>query len=239
MSRAGAFAGCMRYSDLSVTPLMASAIPVMPKPTQRKRKSRSKPRPKSVFLNIPYDASFTRLYIAYIAAVSAFGFIPKATLQVSQSRRRLDRILELICSSDYSLRDLSRVQLDPTPPQTPRFNMPFELGLTVALQRSKIPRHSWIVLESRPHRLLKSLSDLNGTDPFIHSGTVIGLLRELSSIFVRTSRRPSVPQMLSIYRMLCSRLPSVLRLSGSSTPFNARVFTDLCVLASLAASRLE
>jgi len=167
MSRVGAFAGCTRYSDLSVTLPMASAIPIMPKLTPRKRKSRTKLRPKSVFLNIPYDASFTRLYIAYIAAVSAFGFIPKATLQISQLCRRLDRILELICSSDYSLHDLSRVQLDPTPPRTPRFNMPFELGLTIALQRSEIPRHSWIVLESRPHRLLKSLSDLNGTDPFI------------------------------------------------------------------------
>jgi hypothetical protein len=217
---------------------MASAI-LMPKPTPRKRKPRTKPRPKSVFLNIPYDASFTRLYIAYIAAVSAFGFIPKATLQIAQSRRRLDRILRLISSADYSLHDLSRVQLDMISPRTPRFNMPFELGLTVALQKSKIPRHSWIVLESRPHRLLKSLSDLNGTDPFIHSGTVSGLLRELSSIFVRTSRKPSVPQMFSIYRMLRSRLPNILRLSGSSTPFNARVFTDLCVLASLAASRLE
>ncbi len=204
--------------------------------TPRKRKPRTKRRPKSVFLNIPYDRSFTRLYIAYIAAVAAFGFIPKATLQIPASRRRLDRILSLISSSDYSLHDLSRVQLDLTAPRTPRFNMPFELGLTVALQKSKITRHSWIVLESHPHRLLKSLSDLNGTDPFIHSGTVRGLLRELSSIFVRTSRKPSVPQMYSIYRLLSSRLPSVLRSSGSSTPFNARVFADLCVLASLAAS---
>lgn len=210
----------------------------MPSPSLQKRKRRTK-APRSVFLNVPYDASFTRLYIAYIAAVSAFGFIPKATLQIPVSRRRLDRILSLISSSDYSLHDLSRVQLDPAPPRTPRFNMPFELGLTVALQKTRIPRHSWIVLESRPHRLLKSLSDLNGTDPFIHSGTVRGLLRELSSIFVRTSRKPSVPQMFSIYRMLSSRLPSILRLSGSSSPFNARVFTDSCVLAALASTRLE
>jgi hypothetical protein len=238
MSRRAACVGYTRCSGLSVILQVASAIHVMPRPTPQKRKSRTKRRPKSVFLNIPYDPSFTRLYIAYIAAVASFGFIPKATLQIPASRRRLDRILSLISSSDYSLHDLSRVQLDLTPPRTPRFNMPFELGLTVALQKSRIPRHSWIVLESRPHRLLKSLSDLNGTDPFIHSGTVRGLLRELSSIFVRTSRTPSVPQMFSIYRLLCSRLPSVLRSSGSVTPFNARVFADLCVLASLAASSL-
>jgi hypothetical protein len=32
-------------------------------------------------------------------------------------------------SCSYSVHDLSRVQIDRNPPATPRFNMPFELGL--------------------------------------------------------------------------------------------------------------
>ncbi len=28
-------------------------------------------------------------------------------------------------------------------------------------------KHEWFVLEARPHRLQRSLSDLNGTDPLI------------------------------------------------------------------------
>ncbi len=208
----------------------------MPKPRQKSRLARAKDRPKSVFLNIPYDRQFTRLFLAYIAAVSSFGLVPHATLEIPLSKRRLDRILSLICSAQYSLHDLSRVQLDTSHPRTPRFNMPFELGLTVVLQKSKIPRHSWIVLESSPHRLQKSLSDLNGTDPFIHSGTVRGVFRELCSVFVSTPLRPTVPQMFAIYRLLRQRLPAFLRASGSSDPFNARVFSDLCVLAALAAS---
>ncbi len=86
---------------------------------------------ESTFLNIPYDPSFTKLYLAYIAGVSSFGLLPRATLEIPGGEPRLDRILSLIRSCAYSLHDLSRVQLDPHPPKTPRFNMPFELGLAV------------------------------------------------------------------------------------------------------------
>jgi hypothetical protein len=82
---------------------------------------------------IPYDGRFENLLLAYIAGISAFGFAPRATLEIPFSQRRLDRIISLIASSQYSVHDLSRVQLDRTAPRTPRFNMPFELGLTVGI----------------------------------------------------------------------------------------------------------
>src|SRR5271154_6098865 len=87
----------------------------------------------AVFLNIPYDDRFENLLLAYIAGITAFGFVPRATLEIPYSQRRLERIIALIASSQYSIHDLSRVQLDPTAPRTPRFNMPFELGLTVGM----------------------------------------------------------------------------------------------------------
>jgi len=80
----------------------------------------------------------------------------------------LDRIIRLLRSCRYSFHDLSRVSLDRHPPATPRFNMPFELGLAVTPSRST--RHEWFVFEEQRHRLMKSLSDLNGTDPHIHDG---------------------------------------------------------------------
>src|SRR5580698_638116 len=129
-----------------------------------------------VFLNIPYDTKFERLFRAYICGTSAFGLVPRATLEIPGGTRRLDRILELIESCKYAIHDLSRVELDRTPPLTPRFNMPFELGLSVAHERaSKGGKHEWFVCESMNLRLAKSLSDLNGTDPNIHGGTVNGL----------------------------------------------------------------
>lgn len=186
-----------------------------------------------MFLNIPYDDRFENLLLAYIAGISAFGFAPRATLEIPFSQRRLERIVSLIASSQYSLHDMSRVELDRSAPRTPRFNMPFELGLTVG-----IGKRGWIVCESKRHRIKKSLSDLDGTDVYIHDGTVRGVFRELCNAFVRNRRQPSVVQMMQIYRILRSKFDSILRAAGAKDPFNARVFLDLCVLASAAADKL-
>src|SRR5580692_1878693 len=188
---------------------------------------------EAVFLNIPYDERFEKLLLAYIAGISAFGFSPRATLEIPFSQRRLERIISLIASSQYSVHDLSRVQLDRAKPRTPRFNMPFELGLSVG-----IGKRGWIVCETVPHRIKKSLSDLDGTDVYIHGGTVQGVFRELCNAFVRNRRQPSVVEMMQIYRILRSNLAGILRKAGARDPFNARVFINLCVLASAAADEL-
>ncbi len=184
----------------------------------------------SVFLNIPYDARFENLYLAYIAGITAFGLVPRATLEIPGGTRRLDRIFELIQACDYSIHDLSRVQLDRHRPVTPRFNMPFELGLAVAWEGLE-HRHTWYVCEEVERRLQKSLSDLNGSDVYVHGGTVSGVFRELCSAFVRSTHQPSVQTMLAIYRDLKRTLPSIMKHAGASSPYTARVFKDLCVRA--------
>jgi len=163
--------------------------------------------------------------------ISAFGFIPRATLEISTSARRLDRILRLLETCSIALHDLSRVELDRTPPCTPRFNMPFELGLSVCLAQ-RFTRHAWFVFESQNHRLAKSLSDLSGTDVHVHGGTIDGVFGALANAFVREERSPTLRQMRLIYRDLRRSLPSILRESGAHSPFEARAFRDLCVLAS-------
>jgi len=195
-------------------------------------------REHSVFLNVPYDSAFENLFLAYIAGISAFGFTPRATLEIPFGERRLDRILALIQQSRYSVHDLSRVQLDRKAPRTPRFNMPFELGLVIALEKSVHPNHAWIVCESVAHRIKKSLSDLDGTDAYIHGGTIAGVFRELGNAFVGSRRQPTVTEMLQIYRVLRAQFQSVLAKAGAKDPFNARVFKELCVLASTAAGEL-
>ncbi len=188
-----------------------------------------------VFLNIPYDDAFENLLLAYIAGLSAFGFAPRATLEIPFSRRRLERILSLIESSDYSIHDMSRVQLDRNAPRTPRFNMPFELGLTVGIRNRK---HSWIVCETVKYRVKKSLSDIDGTDVYIHGGTVRGVFRELCAAFVRARPKPTVLQMMQIYRILRTELRTTLKSAGAKDPFNARAFSDLCLIASAAADEI-
>jgi hypothetical protein len=184
----------------------------------------------SVFLNIPYDSAFENLYLAYIAGLSAFGLVPRATLEIPTSQRRLERILKLIQKCAYSIHDLSRVQLDAKAPRVPRFNMAFELGLAVA-QNIGNRRENWYVCETVPYRISKSLSDLNGTDVRIHGGTVRGVLGALADIFVRRTRQPSVQEMYRIYLVLGRNLPMIMRQAGARDPYGARVFRDLIFAA--------
>jgi hypothetical protein len=160
-------------------------------------------------------------------------------LEIPGSTRRLDRIVSLIESCQYSIHDLSRVQLDRHPPATPRFNMPFELGLTVGSNtRRSAGAHVWFVFERVPWRLQKSLSDLNGTDVYTHGGTPEGVFRTLLSAFVRQRSQPTVGQMKVIYENLRSNLPLILRETGASSPFEASVFKRLSVYASALADEL-
>ena len=192
-----------------------------------------------VFLNIPYDKKFERLFLAYIAGISALGMVPHATLEIPDSSRRLEKILKLARSCEYSVHDLSRVQLDPAKPRVPRFNMPFELGLCVAdANRREGQRQNWFIFEAEANRVDKSLSDLKGTDPKIHGATVRGVLSGLCNVFRRPGRQPSVPQMMQIYRGLRKNQAAILKGAGSDTLYTRRAFADICVVASSEADRI-
>jgi hypothetical protein len=189
----------------------------------------------AVFLNIPYDESFRSLYLAYIAGLTHLGFLPRVTLGLPGGARRLDKILDLIGSCRYSIHDLSNVRLDRKSPSTPRFNMPFELGLAVAWEKPNAKRHSWFVFEAREYRIQKSLSDLNGTDPQIHDGKASGIMRGLSNIFRRPANQPTVPEMMSTFQALSRRTTDILAATGGKSLFEARAFKDLCFEAKVAA----
>src|SRR5271166_4854211 len=183
---------------------------------------------ESVFLNVPYDRKYEPLFLAFIAGVCGFGLVPRATVEIPGN---LNRIIELIGQCAYSFHDLSRVTLDRTPPPTPRFNMPFELGLAVAKAASRRNSHQWLLFESKAHRLGKSLSDVDGTDPYIHDGTPEGVLRALTNALVSRRKSPNLSElegMYAVFRRAAAKRKKELR--GASL-FEARAFTDLVLLA--------
>jgi hypothetical protein len=191
--------------------------------------------PNAVFLNIPYDDEFRPLYFAYIAGIYQLNFELFITVGIPGGERRLDRILALIQSCRYSIHDLSRVELSTSSPVTPRFNMPLELGLTITWAKLNPKRHGWSVWESAPKRLQKSMSDLDGTDPYIHSGAVEGVLSELRNAFV-WNNAPPMSKMMSAYRLVVENVDRILADAGTSNVYAASVFKELCFVAAGAAS---
>lgn len=186
----------------------------------------------SVFLNCPFDSKYENLYLALIAGAAALGLTPRCVLEIPTTSARLTRLIDLISQCDYSIHDLSRVQLSGPAPRCPRFNMPFELGLAVAVAVHGSQKHHWIILEAVRHRLLRSLSDLNGFDPFIHGNTVSGVLGVLTDAFEKPGHAVSVSHMRKLYgllRLFAVNLKAAERLNDLYRP---SAFRKLAVAAA-------
>ncbi len=190
---------------------------------------------EGAFLNVPYDQPYEDLFLAFIAGLCGFGFIPHATIEIPGSARRLDRILTLISRYRYSFHDLSRVELDAPPLPTPRFNMPFELGLAVATAKMGLRKHEWFVFEAVKHRISRSLSDLGGTDPYIHQGTPHGLLSALTNALSRSRHRPTVIQLAKVLENLKKTATIVKKDLQTDSLFDARPFHELVIAARVSA----
>ena len=158
------------------------------------------------------------------------GLRPRAVIEIPGPQRRLERIRELLGRCRFSLHELSRVELSHG---TPRFNMPFELGVSVEMSHHQ--PHEWFVLEARPYRLQRSLSDLNGTDPLIHGGRPKGLLQVLADVF----DKPDAPRvsLVSIFDLLRRHAPVLTERYG--TLYSRGAFGDLVGAATNFADRFR
>ena len=178
-----------------------------------------------VFINVPFDPQFELQYIAIITGLVTLGFIPHSTLEVPATTDRLHRIFDLIRSCEFSIHDLSRVQLSATRPRCPRFNMPFEAGLALSVNFAGI-RHECAFFEAQRHRLEKSLSDLNGYDPYIHHGHVKGVLRALSDLFESSLGKVDAADLFRLYRIV-SRDAFIIKRRNGNDLFRPSSFRQL------------
>jgi hypothetical protein len=126
---------------------------------------------RSVFINCPFDAEYAPLFEAIVFAIHSTGFLPKCSRErLDSSQIRLQKIVELIAASRYSIHDLSRTALD-AEHALPRFNMPLELGLDLGC-KSFGPEHgdkSLLIFDSEQYRFQKFVSDLGGQDIHQHA----------------------------------------------------------------------
>jgi len=188
--------------------------------------------PKAVFLNVPYDPGYERQFVALVATIIAIGRIPRCVLEIAETGEgRLRRLLNLIRACEVSVHDLSRVGVPP------RFNMPFELGLSCAIARSA-PGYKYLLLERVQHRVQKTLSDLNGRDPYIHGGTVRGTVTCVLDAMRPRSGAPDVDEVYRFCRTMSIVAREIKRKRGRGTLFARTAFLDLVTLGTVRAQQL-
>jgi hypothetical protein len=167
-----------------------------------------------VFLNCPYDSKYRPFLWALVFAVCDSGFMPQAALSVADaSTTRLDKLVQLITGSKYSIHDLrlsTRV----------RFNMPFELGLAMGLARGGSPSieaKQICVLATDLSAFEKSCSDLKGIDPLVYAGgpekLALAVARWLGN-FQTERRAPSAGQLMKRFELFWKCLPRYASAKG-------------------------
>lgn len=196
-----------------------------------------RPLPDIVFVNLPYSAEYEERFLAIVATLALLGVVPTAAIVAPVGATRIDRIVNLLSACPASIHDLSWMELDTIAPPTPRFNMPFELGVAVAI--SRLHDHECIVLDTVPHRLDKALSDIRGMDPYIYDGTPNGVFRALSNVFFRSGFRPTLAQFTRLLNRLKREVTRIKKREGYDSLFEAVPFQHVRRLAPDLASAIR
>ncbi|MCY4345696.1 MAG: hypothetical protein OXC17_02740 [Aestuariivita sp.] len=137
---------------------------------------------RNVFVNCPFDAEYAPVLEAMLFCLIRLGLNPRIATERSDSgETRIDKILELVQSSRYSIHDLSRCQAQ-TVGEHYRLNMPFELGIDFGCRRFGPEPQSgkvFLVLEEKPYRYQAAISDSAGFDIQAHKGDFEVAVRKL------------------------------------------------------------
>jgi hypothetical protein len=141
----------------------------------------------------------------------------------------MDKITRLIKASSYSIHDLSAVELDSVN-RLPRFNMPFELGLTLGLRAAggEYARHTVLILERHKYTCQKCLSDIAGQDLQAHGGDVHRVILQVRN-WLRTETGCELPgpkhicTALQNFRAALPRSCENVGVSADDVPFPERL----------------
>lgn len=143
---------------------------------------------RNVFINCPFDDKYFDLLQTLVFTISYYGFKPRISLENSDSGQpRLEKIVELIYESKYSIHDLSRLQ-SKSANEYYRLNMPFELGIDYGLRKFN-PEFSdkrSLILETERYDYMKAISDINGFDIKNHEDIPVKLVECIRAWFSET-----------------------------------------------------
>jgi hypothetical protein len=170
-------------------------------------------RSLDVFLNVPFDTAYEKLFVALIATLAAVRLMPRCAIEFPErGEGQLKRILRMMKGCDLSIHDLSRPE---------RFNMPFELGLVVALNDRS--GHEFILMETRRGSLQSRLSDMRGVAPIVHGNRPVQLIALLMDNLGGVNPR----DVERIYRKLIAVVPTLKANYDAPDIFRKTIFTEL------------
>jgi hypothetical protein len=134
---------------------------------------------KNVFINCPFDQKYKKLFIATIFVIHDAGLYTRCSLEFKDSSvNRIDKIVKIISECKFGINDISRIETEGRY-KLPRFNMPFELGLFLGCKKygfRKQKQKSCLILDKKPYRYQKFLSDISGYDIFSHNNKTSDLI---------------------------------------------------------------
>lgn len=169
-----------------------------------------------VFINCPFDADFRPLFRAIVFAVYDCGHFPRSALEIDDGGDvRLDKIAGLVRDCPLAIHDLSRTELD-CRTRLPRFNMPFELGLFIGAKRfgvGAMRNKCSLILDRRPFRYQKFISDIAGQDIRAHDGRPKRCIEAIRNWFSTNGNvhLPGADHINERYRKFGRALPVICR----------------------------
>jgi hypothetical protein len=173
-------------------------------------------REESVFINCPFDPDFRPAFDAIVFSTVCCGFSPRCAIESgSIAVPRMERIVEAMRASKYSIHDLSRCQGEGDA-NLARFNMPLELGIAMAERanrRRPKDRHDWQLLVPSHHPYRRFISDLAGYDPTEYDGTPEGVVPAVMSWLATRQDAVSCPTPREVLDALpeCHAVLAILR----------------------------
>jgi hypothetical protein len=167
----------------------------------------------SVFLNVPFDQRYQKIFDALVFAVRDCGFVARCALESEDSSVvRVQKIFDLIRECRHGIHDISRAGID-RGSRLARFNMPLELGIFLGAKNYGGAAHAskrCLVLDSEKYRYQIFCSDISGQDIRSHQNdpdAAISAVRNWLSSFRKGVTIPSGSRIQERYSVFRKQLP--------------------------------